>query len=414
MEFNRRTLLKGMAGAAVALQAPYVRAQSAPIRIGFMTIKTGQMAAAGTNYVQGLSIFLKQRDNKLAGRPVEVIAVDTTNTPAVARSRAQELVERHKVHAIIGPVSAFEALAISDYVKQAQVPTITSAGAEDLTQRDSNPWLLRPGCSSAQCSYPLADYAVTEKGYKRIATMGEDNAYGYEQVGGFHRQFEQAGGKIVQKLWAPTSVPDYATYIASVNPDIDALFLALAGPNGFRFLRQAQEYGLRGRTEFFGGYTAVDESFLRNMGDEAMGAITASFYSSQLANEANKRFVADMRKEFGLDPGYYAAATHLAAATLENAVRALDGQVDDRAMLMSSLRKSTVADTIRGPLAFDEFGNAVGNVYIRRVDRVDGRLVNSVVKTYEKVSQFWTYDKTAFLREPGYSRDIPAPVNVER
>jgi branched-chain amino acid transport system substrate-binding protein len=409
--------MKGIAGAAtaaVAIRMPYARAQAAPLRVGFMTIKTGQMAAAGANYEQGLNIFLKQRNNLIGGRPVEIFNVDTTNNPAVARSKAQELVESRKIHAIIGPISAFEALAISDYIKQAGVPMITSAGSEDLTQRDSNPWILRPGSSCAQCSHPLADFAIKDLGYKRVSTIGEDNAYGYEQTAGFQRVFEENGAKIVQKQWAPTASPDYATYIASVSPDVDALFMALAGPNGFRFLRQAQEYGLGQRIKFLGGYTAVDESFLRNMGDEAVGAVTASFYSSEIDNDENKRFVADMRKTYDLDPGYYASVVHLAAAALDNAVRKLDGDVEDRAKLMATLRKEAVEQTIRGPLTFDDLGNAVGNVYIRRVVRNNGKLVNSIVKTYENVSQFWKYGETAFLKNPVYSRDFPASPNAKR
>jgi branched-chain amino acid transport system substrate-binding protein len=416
MSYSRRTLLKTMAAAGAAVSTfpiPYVRAQAAPVRIGFMTIKTGQMAAAGANYEQGLAVFLKQRNNKIGDRPVEIFAVDTTNNPTVARSKAQELVESRKVHAIVGPISAFEALAISDYMKHAAVPMITSAGSEDLTQRDPNPWILRPGSTCAQCSHPLADYVYKRLGYRRVSTIGEDNAYGYEQTGGFHRVFEEMGGKIIQKQWAPTASPDYATYIASVKQDADALFMALAGPNGFRFLRQAQEYGLNTRLKFLGGYTAVDESFLRNMGDEAVGAITGSFYSSELDNDENKRFVADMRKEYDLDPGYYAAVVHLAAAALDNAVRKLDGDVDDRSKLMKMMRTSAVGQTIRGPLMFDDLGNAIGNVYIRNVTRVKGKLVNAIVETYENVSQFWTYKEAEFLKHPVYSRDFPASPNVK-
>ena len=416
MRISRRSLLKGIAGAGAAtaiLPMPYVRAQAAPVRVGFMTIKTGQLAAAGANYEQGLTIFLKQRNNLLGGRPIELYSVDTTANPAVARSKAQELVESRKVHAIIGPIAAIEALAISDYIKQAGVPMITSAGSEDLTQRDPNSFMLRPGSSSSQCSHPLGEYAFTELGYRRISTIGEDNAYGYEQTAGLHRVFEEKGGKIIQKQWAPTASPDYATYIASVKPDAEALFMALAGPNGFRFLRQAQEYGLGSRLKFLGGFTAVDESFLRNMGQEAVGAITSSFYSSELANDENKRFVADMRKTYDLDPGYYAAVVHLAAAALDNAVRKLDGDVEDRARLIETMRKSAIAETIRGPLTFDGLGNAVGNVYIRSVTSVKGKLVNSIVRTYENVSQFWTYNQAEFLKNPVYSRDFPATPNVK-
>ena len=86
--------------------------------------------------------------------------------------------------------------------------------------------------------------------------------------------------------------------------------------------------------------------------------------------------------------------------------------MEDKKALMSAIRASNV-ETIRGRIKIDEFGNATGDVYIRKVTRSDGRLVNSVIKTYPDVSQFWTYDKTAFLKNPVYSRDYPPAKNLE-
>jgi branched-chain amino acid transport system substrate-binding protein len=192
----------------------------------------------------------------------------------------------------------------------------------------------------------------------------------------------------------------------------DAIFLGTAGSNGFRFLRQFIEYGLKDKMAVIGGMTALDESVLRNMGDEALGILTTSWYSAELDNPLNKVFAPAFRKQFKYDPGYYAGGTYVSAEVLETALKAINGKVEDKKALMAAMRGSN-AETVRGPVKVDEFGNAIGDVYIRKVTRRDGRLVNSVIKTYPDVSQFWTYDKTAFLKNPVYSRDYPPAKNLE-
>ena len=162
-----------------------------------------------------------------------------------------------------------------------------------------------------------------------------------------------------------------------------------------------------------GGMTALDESVLRNMGDEAMGILTTSWYSAELDNPLNKIFAPAFRKRFKYDPGYYAASTYLSGEVLEAALTTTRGQVADKKALMATIHNCN-AQTIRGQIKFDEFGNVIGNVYIRKVNKNDGRLVNSVVKSYPDVTQFWTYDKTAFLQNPVYSRDYPPAKNLEQ
>ena len=192
----------------------------------------------------------------------------------------------------------------------------------------------------------------------------------------------------------------------------DAIFLGTAGSNGFRFLRQFIEYGLKDKMAVIGGMTALDESVLRNMGDEALGILTTSWYSAELDNPLNKVFAPAFRKQFKYDPGYYAGSTYVSGEVLEAALKTIKANAEDKKGLMAAIRSNNV-QTVRGLVKFDEFGNVIGDVYIRKVTRSDGRLVNSVIKTYPDVSQFWTYDKTAFLKNPVYSRDYPPAKNLE-
>jgi branched-chain amino acid transport system substrate-binding protein len=258
----------------------------------------------------------------------------------------------------------------------------------------------------------LADYCAKVLKYKRMAVIADDIAYGHEMCAGFQRVFEDAGGKIVQKMFPPLTVPDYATYLAQLKTNIDGIFLGFAGSNGFRWFKQFNEYGLKGKINVVGGMTAFDEAVLRNMGDEALGIITACWYSAELDNPINKKFATAFRAEWKYDPGFYAAATYVEGAVLEAALVSVNGKIEDKQAFMKALR-ATKIDTARGPVAFDEYGNIVGNVYIRKVERREGRLVNAVIYTYPGVSQFWTYDPKEFLKNPVYSRDWPPAKNLE-
>jgi branched-chain amino acid transport system substrate-binding protein len=386
------------------------------IKLGLMTVKTGPLASGGIDMEKGLVMYLAERNNMMAGRKVQLIVADTGGTPANAKAKIQELVELNKIDVLIGPLAAFEALAIDDYLRTKAVPTLSVAAAEDMTQRKPNPWFVRGTSSSAQCSHVMADHCVKTLKYKRMAMIADDIAYGQEMNAGFQRVFEDGGGKIVQKLFPPLTVPDYGSYLAQLKTNVDAIFLGFAGSNGFRFIRQFVEYGLKDKIAIVGGMTALDESVLRNMGDEALGIQTVNWYSAELSNPINAKFAPAFRKAHGYDPGYYGAGTYVAAAVLEAAIAAVGGKVSDKMAdkeaLMAALKKSNV-QTARGLVKFDEFGNVVGDVYIRKVERKDGRLVNSVIKTYPNVSQFWTYDQKQFLAAPVYSRDWPPAKNLE-
>ncbi|MFZ0809084.1 MAG: ABC transporter substrate-binding protein [Bradyrhizobium sp.] len=413
MRISRRKFVSGIAGVSLSGAATFrAKAADGPIRIGLLTVKTGALASGGIDMERALIMYLKERDYMLAGRKVELITGDTGGVPATARTKTQEMVEKNDVHCLIGPLAAFEALAIDDYIRQNRMPTLSVAAAEDMTQRHPNPWFVRATSTSSQCAQPLGEYAAKELKFKRMITVADDIAYGQEMCAGFQRVFEDNGGQIVQKLFPPLSVPDYGSFVAQLK-NADAVFLGLAGSNGFRFLKQFVEYGLKDRMQVIGGMTALDEAVLRNMGDEALDIITTCWYSAELDNPPNRSFAPVFRKEFGYDPGFYAASTYVNGAVLEAAVKAVNGKVEDRPALMAALRATNV-ETVRGPVRFDDLGNVVGNVYLRKVKRKDGRLVNSVFKTYPDVSQFWTYGKEAFLANPVYSRDYPPARYLER
>jgi len=415
MTFTRRRFVRAASsglGVAAFGMPRFARAQNEPIRIGLMTVKTGPLASGGIDMERALTLFLRERNNTLAGRKVELFVADSAGVPAQARTKLQELVERDKIQVLIGPLAAAEALAADDYIRQQQLPTLSVAAAEDMTQRNPNPWFVRGTSTSSQSAQALADYCYKTLKYKRMATIADDIAYGHEMCAGFQRVFEDEGGKIVQKMFPPLTVPDYATYLAQLKTNIDAIFLGFAGSNGFRWYKQFNEYGLKGKINVVGGMTAFDEAVLRNMGDEALGIVTACWYSAELSNPINKKFAAAFRSEWKYDPGFYAAATYVEGGVLQAALEAVNGKIEDKHAFMKALR-AIKTETARGPVSFDLYGNIVGNVYIRKIERKEGRLVNTVIYIYPDVSQFWVYDEKEFLKNPVYSRDWPPAKNLE-
>ena len=161
MTFNRRRFVQATSALGLASAFP-IHAQAGSMRLGLMTVKTGPLASGGIDMERALVQYLKERNNTLAGRKVELIVADSGGVPAQARTKIQELVERDKIHVMIGPLDTASALAADDYIRQAQLLTLSVAAAEDMTQRKPNPWFTRGTSTSSQCAQPLADYCAQD------------------------------------------------------------------------------------------------------------------------------------------------------------------------------------------------------------------------------------------------------------
>src|SRR5215510_14556896 len=306
-KLNRRAFLAGTAAATATLAMPAL-AQSKPVRLGLLTVKTGPLAQGGLQMEQGMTRFLKDRNYTLAGRKAELVVGDTGGNPAGTKTKTQELTERDNVDMILGPLAAFELLAISEYAAQAKMPILSLAAAEDMTQRKPNPYFVRASGTSAQYMHPLADYAAKELNLKRVITLADDFAFGHEQMGGFQRVFEDAGGRVVKKLWPPLTTPDYTPYIAQIS-GADAIVQGFAGSNPLKFMKQYKDQGLK--LPVLGGGPAGDEALLKSYGDEAVGMISVYAYTGDLDTPTNKRLIDGMVKDYGNIPGLYSAGLYI-------------------------------------------------------------------------------------------------------
>jgi branched-chain amino acid transport system substrate-binding protein len=407
-----RVILALMAVAFACLgflgSAPTTWAQKGPIKIGFLVPVTGAFAANGRHTINGLELFLEQHGYKLAGREVKLIIEDDQATPATGLTKVRGLVEGQGVHVVVGPVSAAVGYAIAPYVDSKKVPTIFPiVSSEDITQRKRSPYIVRTGWSSSQPSHPFGKWVYDNTKYRKIATIGYDFAFGWEVEAGFQRTFEEAGGQIVQKLWSPINTSDYGPYLAQLRRDVDAVYAIFSGADALRFTKQFKDAGLKDRLPVVGGGTLTDEHVLPSMGDEAVGIVTALHYSQALKTPANVKFVQAYESKYKTMASYYSEGSYVAGMALKAALEAIGGDIEDTQKFLGALRKVDLSDAPRGPLRFDDFGNPIQNIYVRKVERVDGKLQNTVIHTFPGVSQFWTYKPEEYLKNPVYSRDVP-------
>jgi branched-chain amino acid transport system substrate-binding protein len=376
-----------------------------PIRVGFIGPLSGAYAQNGRDILNGFLLYLDEIGYRAGGRQIELIVEDDEAIPAVTLTKARKLIERDKVHVMAGTLLSSSGYALAPYIDSMHIPMIYPVvSADDLTQRRRSRWIVRTGWTGSQPNHAFGEYAYRTLGLRRVTTIALDYAFGWESVGGFERTFEASGGQVVQKLWAPVSVHDFAPYLAQVSRNVDAVYALVLGRAALQFMRQYQEFGLKGRVLLIGGGTTTDEHVLPAMGDEALGVITALHYSAALDNPANRKFAAAYRARFNKIPSYYAESMYSGGKWLGAALEALHGNVEDPDALLNALRQAKPTDLPRGPVELDDYGNPIENIYVRKVERVNGQLQNTVIDTFPRVSQFWNFEPGAYLGQPLYSR----------
>jgi branched-chain amino acid transport system substrate-binding protein len=394
------------------LAAQKQNAPARPIRIGFVGPLSGAYAQNGRDILNGMRLYLEEIGSQAAGRKLELIVEDDEAIPANSLTKARKLVERDQVDVMAGGLLSSTGYALAPYIESSQIPMIYPViSADDLTQRLRGKWIIRTSYTGSQPNHPFGEYAYQTLHLHKVATIALDYAFGWESVGGFQRSFEAQGGQVVQKIWTPVSVHDFAPYLAQISRDVDAVYALFLGRAALQFMRQYQEFGLKKRILLIGAGPTTDEHVLPAMGDEAIGAITVLHYSAALDTPANRAFVAAYRQKYNKLPSYYAESMYTGAKWLVAAIEAVHGNVEDREAFLRALKTVKPTDLPRGPVELDEYGNPIENVYVRKVERVNGALQNTVIYTFPRVSQFWKYDPADYLRLPLYTRQTvpPAP-----
>jgi len=401
-------IVVGVLTLVAAVGVNIASAQKGPIKIGVLAPMTGGAAAVGKDMVNGLAMYLDEIGQQMAGRKVEVIVEDTQGKPDVALTKLRKLVESDNVQVLVGETFAHIGYALAPRVDEYKIPMLYPViAADDLTQRKPAKWVVRTGWTSSQPSHPFGEWVYTTLGYKRIVSIAIDYAFGWEVVGGFQQSFEEAGGQIIQKLWPPLGTTDFAPYLAQIRRDADAVFALMVAASSLRFPKQYQDAGLKTRLPLIGGGTTFDEFVLPALGDEAIGGISPLIYSAALDTPVNVHFVKTYRAKFGKVPSYFSETCYTTGRWINEAAQAVGGNVEDRESFLAALRKVEIPDAPRGPIKLDSYGNPIQNIYVRKVEKKDGELWNTVIQTFPAVSQFWKYSPEEFLKQPVYSRDFP-------
>jgi branched-chain amino acid transport system substrate-binding protein len=371
-----RNSVAAVAAAALllALAAPAL-AQDA-VRIGLLAPLTGPFASTGKQLTAGARLYMQLNGNVVAGRKIEIVIKDDGGNPEMTKRLAQELVVNDKVAILTGFGLTPGALATAPVATEAKVPQVVMMAATSIVTERS-PFIVRSGFSVPQTVVPLADWAAAN-GIKQVMTVVSDFAPGIDIETVFKTRFEAIGGKVAGSLRVPLANPDFAPYlqrVAEAKPD--ALLGFVPAGMGTVFMRQFVERGLdKSGIRFIAEGSLTEDDVINQIGDAALGTITSQHYSAAHDSPENRVFVADFKQaNAGLRPNLVAVHAYDGMHIIYDALKKTGGATDGVKLVDAMKGVSFVSP--RGPVTIDpDTREMIQNVYIRRVERVDGELYN--------------------------------------
>jgi branched-chain amino acid transport system substrate-binding protein len=376
--FNRILLQVALAVAAMGAAA---HAQDA-VKIGLILPMTGGQASTGKQIDNAVKLYMQQHGDTVAGKKIEVILKDDAAVPDNTKRLAQELIVNDKVNFIAGFGVTPAALAAAPLATQAKVPEIVmAAGTSIITER--SPYIVRTSFTLAQSSTIIGDWAA-KNGIKKVATLTSDYAPGNDALTFFKQNFTAGGGEIVEEVKVPLANPDFAPFLQRMkDAKPDAMFVFVPAGQGGNFMKQYAERGLTG-IKVIGPGDVMDDDVLNGMGDAALGAVTAHLYSAAHPSAKNKEFVAAYKKAFNQRPGFMAVGGYDGIHLIYEALKKTGGKTDGDGLIEAI--KGMKWESPRGPISIDpETRDIVQNIYIRKVEKVDGELYNVEFATFEAV-----------------------------
>ena len=404
-----------LTGLAVAGLLAISSAQAADsIKIGAISTLEGPFAVLGQEGMRGVELAIKEVGGKAGGKKIELLKGSTNASPDSAIAAARKLVEQNEVDILVGPLSGSEGLAIKDYSKtQPQVTFVNGASAaQDTTLRTPSENFFRWNPDGAQFVAGLADYTFNEKGYKNIAVIAEDYSFPYTMVFGFMKEFCSIGGRVPAKFWVPLGTKDYATVIASLPDDVDALWVGLGGADAVNFLRQYAQAG--GDAPMIGGTITVDQTVLSSKGrmkDYLAGTPTASPIADTNPSPEFRAFVNAYKAAFpdGLNsPSLFAQEYYIATKAVLETLSRIDGDLSDGHAKFRKTMSGLTLMTPVGKRSLDENRQVITDIFVSEVQMgSDGDLVTALVKTIPQVSQTLGEDRETFLAYGPVGRDNP-------
>jgi branched-chain amino acid transport system substrate-binding protein len=354
------------------------------VKIGLIVPMTGGQASTGQQINNAIKLYQQKNGDTVAGKKVEVILKDDAALPDNTKRLAQELIVNEKVNIIAGFGVTPAALAAAPLATQAKVPEIVmAAGTSIITER--SPYIVRTSFTLAQSSTIIGDWAA-KNGIKKVATLTSDYAPGNDALQFFKEHFTAGGGEIVEEVKVPLANPDFAPFLQRMKDSKpDAVFVFVPAGQGGNFMKQYAERGLdKSGIKVIGPGDVMDDDLLNNMGDAALGAVTAHLYSAAHPSAMNKEFVAAYKKAYNTRPGFMAVGGWDGIHLVYEALKKTGGKADGDSLIAAM--KGMKWESPRGPISIDpETRDIVQNIYIREVKKVDGELYNIEFATFEAV-----------------------------
>ena len=408
---SRRTFLAASSAVALAACAPSTStggnaasstAAAAAATAG-KTLKIGQLlpftkvyAELGNSMKRATDLYLKQKGNKLANRPVTVIYEDEANDPQVGLAKTQKFIDQDQVDVMLGIVATPIAYAVRNVVDSAKLIFIeTNAGGNALTRTTTDckpacksPYIFRASFSSYQISYPIGEYMATKKNVKEVFTFVADYGFGTESAADFTNAFTKGGGKITGGLKAPLGSADFVPFVtqlrAQPTKDIYSFF---SGADAVKYIQAWNQLGMPAAGyRMNGAGFLTEQDVLAVVKDQANGAITSLFWAVELDNPENKAFKDAYQKEYNLLPDVFAVQAWDGMRALDEALQKTGGDTSDKQKLIAAL-EGVKFNSPRGAFEFDkDTHNPIQDMYIREVKTVNGQAVNTIVDKIGRVT----------------------------
>ena len=384
MKMTKRTLL---AAATLACLAGAAQAQDA-LKIGLIGTYSGPYADYGRQFDAGVALYLKEHGGKIAGRTVEIVKKDTAGpAPDAAKRIAQELIVRDKVQILTGLDFSPNAYAVAGIATQAKIPTVVmNASSSAITT--SSPYVARLSFTVQQVSDPMARWML-KNGTKEAYVVVADYASGTDALTAFKKAFEEGGGKVVGELRTPMNNPDFSAYVQRIK-DAKPQSVFFFFPSGVMppaFLKVWKERGMEeAGIKLYATGEATDDSYLDATGDVALGLVTSHHYSYGHPSAKNQKFVKDFEAQFGttMRPSYFAVTAYDAMSAIDLALKKTGGDASGD-KVMEAL-KGLAFESPRGPIEIDAATrDIVQTVYIRKTEKVNGKLVNVEFDKFDRV-----------------------------
>ncbi|MBV8243492.1 MAG: ABC transporter substrate-binding protein [Hyphomicrobiales bacterium] len=371
-----------IAFAAATLAATGALAQD--VKVGVVLPLTGGLAPVGKQVQAGIKMYMDKNGASVAGKKIDLVVKDDGGVPDNSKRLAQELIVNDKV-AVIGSALTPSAMAIGPLSTQAKTANVVMVSGTSGVINPNNPYMVRTSFTLGQQSGIIAEWAA-KNGSKKVAIIQSDWAPGAEAAAVFTDAFTKAGGQIAETIKVPLANPDFAPFLQrarDLNPD--TLFVFVPAGQAGTFAKQFAERGLdKAGIKLIGPGDIVDDNDLPGMGDAMLGVVTAGIYSAYHNSPANKEYVAAFQKANGYRPNFISLGGYDGMHAIYEALKKTQGKTDGDGLI--NAMKGMTWESPRGQISIDpETRDIVQNVYIGKIEKVQGELYNVEFETFKAV-----------------------------